>query len=125
MTARKQYQTIDEYIQSFPPDVQKLLEQMRSTIQAAAPKAEETISYGMPAFDLHGHHLVFFAAFRHHIGFYPTPSAIEAFRNELSPYTWSKGAVQFPIDEPLPLDLVRRMVEFRIRERISSQSVKK
>ncbi len=125
MTARKQYRTIDEYIQSFHPDVQKLLKQMRSTIHAAAPKAEETISYGMPAFDLLGHHLVFFAAFRHHIGFYPTPSVIEAFRDELSPYTWSKGAVQFPIDEPLPLDLVRRMVEFRVRERISSQSVKK
>ena len=97
--------TIDEYIAAFPDDVQRLLQAMRETIKAAAPHAEETINYGMPTFRLKGN-LVHFGAARHHIGFYPTPSAIEAFKEQLSAYKGAKGSVQFPLDQPLPLDLV-------------------
>jgi uncharacterized protein YdhG (YjbR/CyaY superfamily) len=114
--SRKTFSTVNGYIRSFPSEVRKKLEQLQETIKETAPGAEETISYGIPTFDLHGRHLVHFAAFRHHIGFYPTPSAIEAFKDELSPYHLSRGTVQFPIDAPLPLDLVQRMVAFRVRE---------
>ncbi len=110
--------TIDDYIARFPPNVRQALEQMRATIRQAAPGAEEAISYGMPAFRLHGT-LVYFAAHKRHLGFYPTPSAIEAFREELSPYKGAKGSVQFPFDRPLPLELVRRIVEFRVRENLA------
>ncbi len=107
--------TIDEYIAAFPPEVQKKLKEIRSVIKEAAPQAEEKISYQMPTFTLHGN-LVHFAAHQHHVGFYPTPSAIEAFMDELSIYEKSKGAVRFPLDKPLPLDLIRRMVLFRVAE---------
>jgi uncharacterized protein YdhG (YjbR/CyaY superfamily) len=106
---------IDEYISAFPADTQKLLEQLRATIRKAAPRAEETISYGMPAFKLHGV-LVYFAAYARHIGFYPTGTGIAAFTKELSAYKSSKGAVQFPLDKPLPLALIRKMVQFKVRE---------
>jgi uncharacterized protein YdhG (YjbR/CyaY superfamily) len=102
----------DEYIKSFPGETQKILEQMRSTIRKAAPKAEEVISYAMPAFKQNSV-LVYFAAYKTHIGFYPTPSGIEAFKDELSKYKSSKGAVQFPIDKPLPLALITKIVKFR------------
>lgn len=107
--------TIDDYIHSFPKDVQERLKTMRKTIRAAAPEAEETISYGIPTFDLNGH-LVHFAAFKNHIGFYPAPSAMVAFKRELSPYKSSKGAVRFPIDRPLPLALIKSIVKFRVAE---------
>jgi uncharacterized protein YdhG (YjbR/CyaY superfamily) len=116
-TLRKEYKTIDEYIKDFPPDVQGILEQMRQTIHKAAPLAGETISYQMPAFRLNGI-LVYFAAFKSHIGFYPTASGIEAFKNELAPYKFSKGAVQFPLDKPLPYDLVTKIVLFRVKENL-------
>lgn len=111
----RKIKTIDDYIRTFPPDVRNILEQLRKTIHEIAPEAEETIRYGIPTFTLNGN-LVHFAAFRNHIGFYPTPSAIKAFREELSPYNHAKGSVQFPIDTPLPFDLVRRIVQFRVKE---------
>lgn len=106
---------IDEYINGFPPEIQKLLTAMRKTIQKAAPAAEEKISYGMPTFTLNGN-LVHFAAFKEHIGFYPTPNGIDSFKKELSKFKSSKGAVQFPFGQPLPLELVTKIVKFRIEE---------
>jgi uncharacterized protein YdhG (YjbR/CyaY superfamily) len=108
-------QTIDAFIAGFPLATQKLLKQMRSAIKKAAPKAEEKISYGMPTFALHGN-LVHFAGYKSHIGFYPAPSGIVKFKNELSAYKTSKGAVQFPTDKPLPLALISRIVKFRVKE---------
>jgi uncharacterized protein YdhG (YjbR/CyaY superfamily) len=111
----RQFKTIDEYIDTFPQDVQSILNGLRQTIREAAPEAEETINYQMPTFTLNGN-LVHFAAFKNHIGFYPTPTGIEAFKRELSRYKGAKGSVQFPIDEPLPLPLIRRIVEYRVKE---------
>lgn len=113
---KKQPTTIDEYIKTFPKDVQSILEKMKQTIQKCAPEAIETFSYGIPTFDLNGKHLVHFAGFKNHIGFYPTPSGIEAFKKELSQYKRAKGSVQFPIDKPIPYDLVRKIVAFRGKE---------
>ncbi|MGI0024288.1 MAG: iron chaperone [Nitrososphaera sp.] len=98
---------MDEYIKTFPKDVQGILEKMRQTIRKVAPEATEAISYQMPTFKLNGKNLVHFAAFKNHIGFYPIPSGIEAFKKELSPYKQGKGSVQFPIDRPIPYDLVK------------------
>lgn len=112
--------TIDEYIAAFPSEVQERLQAMRATIHAAAPEATEKISYQMPTFYLHGN-LVHFAAFKNHIGFYPVPSGIEAFREELSAYPQGKGSVQFPFDRPLPLDLVSRIVKFRVEENLKKK----
>ncbi|ABQ27677.1 iron chaperone [Geotalea uraniireducens] len=107
--------SIDQYIQEFPKEIQALLTEMRSTIQLAAPQAIEKISYQMPTFYLNGN-LVHFAAFKNHIGFYPTPSGIAAFAEKLSGYKHAKGSVQFPIDKPLPLELIKKIVEFRVME---------
>lgn len=115
--------TIDEYIAQFPADVQVKLQELRSVIKAAAPQAGEKISYRMPTFTLQGN-LVHFAAYQNHIGFYPSPSGIEAFKDELSSYEWSKGAVRFPLDKPLPFDLVRRIVAFRVNESLEKTIVK-
>lgn len=117
------FQSIDEYIATFPAGIRAILEELRAAIRAAAPDAEERISYQMPAFALHGN-LVYFAAAKHHIGFYPTSSGIAAFQQELSAYEGSKGAVRFPIGQPLPLDLIRRMVEFRVAENLSRAATK-
>ena len=110
-------QTIDEYISGFPEDVRQILNQIRSVIKESAPGAVEKISYQLPTFYLNGN-LVHFAAFPKHIGFYPTPGGIEAFKDEIAHYKWSKGAVQFPIDEPMPYDLIRRIVQFRVAENL-------
>jgi uncharacterized protein YdhG (YjbR/CyaY superfamily) len=118
------YRTIDEYIATFPEEIQRLLQEMRAVIRAAAPDAEEKISYRMPTFYLRGN-LVHFAAHANHIGFYPTPSGIEAFQQELSRYQTSKGAVQFPIAEPLPLELVGRIVKFRVTESLQKAEGRK
>ena len=118
MVSKKKIETIDEYITGFPENVQIILEKMRKVIQESAPEAEETISYGMPTFKLKGN-LVHFAAYKKHIGFYPTPSGIENFKEELSPYKSSKGAVQFPLDKPIPLDLLRKIVIFRVQENMN------
>ena len=116
--------TIDEYIATFPHDIQILLEKLRQTIRNAAPDAKEVISYQMPAFKLNGI-LVYFAAFKNHIGFYPTASGIEAFKEELSKYKGGRGSVQFPIDKPLPLELVSKIVKFRVKENLEKKNVKK
>jgi len=105
-------ENIDQYIANFPAATQKLLQQVRETIQLAVPEAKEVISYGMPAFKQKGI-LVYFAGYAKHIGFYPTGSGIEAFKNEFGDYKWSKGAVQFPLDKPLPLDLITRITKFK------------
>ena len=112
---RKQSDGIDDYISAFPVETQKALRQMRKAIKAAAPGAEEAIRYGVPTFVLNGN-LVHFAGFKNHIGFYPTPSGIAKFKNELSKYKSAKGSVQFPLDEPMPLALVTRIVKFRVGE---------
>jgi uncharacterized protein YdhG (YjbR/CyaY superfamily) len=117
----KQFETIDEYIKTFPVDAQRILEEMRQTIHKAAPEAVEAISYQIPTFKLNGN-LVHFAAFKNHIGFYPTPSGIEAFKKELSPYKRGRGSVQFPIDKPIPFDLVEKIVKFRIQENLRKKS---
>jgi len=107
--------SIDAYIAGFPQEVQLLLEQVRQTIRNAAPQAEEAISYQMPTFKLYGN-LVHFAAFKHHIGFYPTSSGIEHFKDDLSAYKGAKGSVQFPLDQPIPYELIERIVDFRVQE---------
>lgn len=107
--------TIDQYIQNFPTDVQAKLSELRSTIRRSAPQATEKISYGVPTFELNGN-LVHFAAFKRHIGFYPAPSGIARFQKELKAYKSAKGSVQFPLDEPLPLHLITKIVEFRVDE---------
>jgi uncharacterized protein YdhG (YjbR/CyaY superfamily) len=125
MTAdRKIPQNIDEYIAGFPAEVQEILESIRTVIKLAAPDAEETISYQMPTFTLKGN-LVHFAAFKKHIGFYPVPTGIEAFKDELSAYEGGKGSVQFPLDKPVPLDLIRRIVEFRVKENLGKAAAKR
>ena len=116
--------TIDEYIRQFPREAQEKLAGLRATIRKAAPDATEKISYGMPTF-FQTKNLVHFSAYQHHIGFYPTPSAITGFRDELSAYVTSKGAIQLPIDEPLPLDLVARIVKSRVAENEAKASAKK
>lgn len=117
IAGKKQFKTIDEYIKAFPEDVQSILKKMRKTIQEAAPEAQEAISYQIPTFKLNGN-LVHFAAYKNHIGFYPTSSGIEAFKDELSPYKSAKGSVQFPIDRPVPYDLVKKIVFFRVKENL-------
>jgi uncharacterized protein YdhG (YjbR/CyaY superfamily) len=116
--------TIDEYIAGFPPDVQEILEKVRMAIRKAAPEAEETINYQMPTVTLYGN-LVHFAAYQHHIGFYPTPTGIEEFKNELSSYKGAKGSVQFPFDRPIPYDLIGRIVEFRVKENLQKAEAKR
>jgi len=115
---------IDEYIASFPPEVQEILEQIRTTIREAAPDASEAIKYRMPTFFLN-ENLVHFAAFKNHVGFYPTPSGIEKFEVELSSYEGAKGSVRFPIDKPMPLKLIRKIVAFRVKEVQAKASAKK
>lgn len=107
--------TMDQYIAGFPENIQTILQKLRTTIRLAAPEAKETISYQIPTFVLHGN-LVHFAAYKKHIGFYPTPSGIEQFKNELSIYKNAKGSVQFPLDKPIPYRLISRMVKFRVKE---------
>ena len=116
MPMRSTATTIDEYVAGFPAETQKALGEVRVLIAAAAPGATETISYAIPTFDLRGRHLVHFAAFTRHLGLYPTSSGIAAFTDELASYKRAKGSVQFPLDQPLPLDLIRRIVEFRVAE---------
>jgi uncharacterized protein YdhG (YjbR/CyaY superfamily) len=116
MEAKKQgIQTVDEYIQTFPKPVQKKLESIRQLVRELAPEAQEKISYQMPTFFLNGN-LVYFAAFKNHIGFYPTPNGISSFQKELSKYKHAKGSVQFPMDEELPLELIKRIVKYRLEK---------
>ena len=119
-TEQKPPQTIDDYIARYPEDVHAILQQIRQTIHEAAPEATEAISYQMPTFKLHGN-LVHFAAFKNHIGFYPVPSGIKVFQDELSAYVQGKGSVQFPIDKPMPLDLISKIVVFRVKENLEKK----
>ena len=116
--------SVDAYIAEFPSEVRELLRQVRATIKAAAPDAEETIKYAIPTFTFHGN-LVHFAAFNRHIGFYPAPSGGEAFRKELSVYKSGKGSIQFPLDRPVPLDLIQRIVKYRLNENLEKSKSKK
>ena len=109
--------TIDSFISQFPQETQRLLQQVRETIKAVAPEATEVISYGIPTFQFHGN-LVHFSGYAHHIGFYPGASTIKEFEKELSAYKTSKGTVQFPLDKPIPFDLIRRITEFRLEENL-------
>ena len=118
---RKEYTTIDEYITAFPKDIQIVLESIRNAIREVAPSAEEKISYGIPTFDLNGRHMVHFAAYKNHVGFYPTSSGIKAFNKELSSFKTSKGTVQFPLTEPIPLGLIKKIVKYRVKENLSKK----
>ena len=122
MPDRSNANSIDEYIAGFPAQTQTVLGELRALIGETAPEATETISYAMPTFDLNGKHLVHFAGYEKHIGFYPVPSGIEAFKEELKSYKQGKGSVQFPLGQPLPLDLIRRIVEFRVAENTGKTS---
>ena len=123
----RSYQTtpknIDEYILGFPNDVQEILEQIRMTIKQEAPEAEETIKYQIPTFTLKGN-LVHFGAYKKHIGFYPTPSGTEKFQKELSVYKGAKGSVRFPLDKPIPYDLISKIVKFRVKENLQIAEAK-
>ena len=121
--SKKRFKTIDEYIATFPENVQDILEELRKTIRDSAPNAKETISYQIPTFKLNGN-LVHFAAFKNHVGFYPTPSAINEFKKELSQYEVAKGSIKFPINEPVPLDLVVRIVNYRVKENLKELRLK-
>jgi uncharacterized protein YdhG (YjbR/CyaY superfamily) len=114
-TSRNKFRTMDEYISKFPKNVRDVLEELRKVIRKSAPGAEETINYGIPTFKLKGN-LVCFAAWKNYVGLYPDTSAIEAFKKELSPYKQAKGTVQFPLDKPIPFDLVKKITEFRVTE---------
>ena len=113
---RPSAKTVDEYIAGFPDETRAVLQEMRAVITAAAPDATETMSYAIPTFDLNGKHLVHFAGYAGHVGFYPVPSAMAAFAEELAPYKRGKGTAQFPLGQPLPADLIRRIVEYRVAE---------
>ena len=112
---KNNYQTIDEYISTFPQKVQDILQKLRQTIRESAPNSEETINYQIPTFKLNGN-LVHFAAYKNHIGFYPTPSAINEFREQFSEYEMAKGSVKFPLNKPLPIELIKEIVKFRVKE---------
>jgi uncharacterized protein YdhG (YjbR/CyaY superfamily) len=116
--------TIDAYIGTFPDEVQVVLQQVRQTIRMAAPGALEAISYGMPTFKLNGRNLVHFAAWEHHVGFYPTPSGIASFEKELAPYVQGKGSVQFPLDQPMPIGLLEKIVRYRVHENVARARAK-
>ena len=112
MTEKTRPMTIDEYISNFPADTQTILEKVRQTIHEALPEATEAISYAIPAFNLHGRNVVFFAGWKHHISMYPLPAGDEAFQQAIAPYKRAKGSIQFPLDKPIPYDLVARIVTF-------------
>ena len=116
MVPARKFETIDEYIESFPENVQSVLEKLRATVQEAAPEAGESISYDMPTFRLNGERLVYFSAWKNHIGFYSIPKGNEAFRKELSPYEGEKGSLRFLLQKPIPYDLVKKIVTFRMKE---------
>jgi uncharacterized protein YdhG (YjbR/CyaY superfamily) len=120
---RNDYTSIDQYISTFPVSTQEILHELRAAIRESAPDAGEKISYQMPTFFQNGN-LVHFAAYKNHIGFYPTPSGVRAFEAELKNYKTSKGAIQFPIDQPIPIELIKRIVKFRVQEN-SARSKKK
>lgn len=124
MDAKIKYESIDDYISKFPSEIQEILSTIRKVIKETAPDAIEKISYQMPTFELHGN-LVHFAAFKNHIGFYPTPNGIDAFKEELSVYKGAKGSIQFPLNEPMPYELISKIVKFRVAENIQKAEDKR
>ena len=116
--------TVDQYIEGFPEEIQVILSKLRAAVKKAAPQAVERISYQMPAFYLNGN-LVYFAAFKNHIGFFPTSSGVAAFKKDLAKYATTKGTVHFPLDKPLPLDLIKRIVKFRVKENTPKKAERK
>ncbi|MBK9927444.1 MAG: DUF1801 domain-containing protein [Anaerolineales bacterium] len=123
MANKKPSKTIDEYIADFPKEVQDILNRIRTTVRNEAPDAEETITYGIPTFTLKVN-LVHFAGFESHIGFYPTPSGIKKFKKEISAYKWAKGSVQFPLNQPIPYELIRKITKFRVKENLERAKAK-
>ena len=117
--------TIDEYIAQFPEDVQEKLQQVRAIVRKAAPATEEKIGYGIPTFTLNGKNLVHFGGFKNHIGFYPAPQGLEEFKKELAGYKGAKGSVQFPLDKPLPVTLIKKIVKFRVKGNIEKHKTTK
>lgn len=113
-------ETIDAYIAGFPPDVQEILRQIRATIREAAPDTEEAISYRIPTFNLNGRYLIYFAGFKHHVSVYPAPMGAAEFADEMAVYGSGKGTMKFPLNEPIPFDLIRRIVEFRRKESLAA-----
>lgn len=124
MPTSPKFTSIDQYIKTFPQDVQKILQKVRQTIHTAAPEATETISYQMPTFTQNGRVLVYFAAWKSHLGFYATPTGNEAFRKELAPYQSAKGSVRFPFDEPIPYELITKMTVFQMEENLKKPAKK-
>jgi uncharacterized protein YdhG (YjbR/CyaY superfamily) len=122
---RKKYKTVEEYLADFPKEVKAKIQELRTLIKDLAPEAEEGISYNMPGYKLSGKPLVYFAGYEHHIGFYPLPSAIREFKEEISKYKTSKGAIQFPLDKKIPIALVRKILKMRINENNERQKAKK
>ena len=118
-------QSMDEYISGFPAEVQEILQKIRTTIRKAAPKAEESMSYKMPTFNLNGHYLVYFAAYKNHIGFYPAPIGVPEFQEALSRYQAGKGTLKFPLDEPIPYPLITKIVKYRVKENLAKSPKKK
>ena len=118
-------QTIDEYISGFPAEVQEVLQKIRMTIRKAAPKAEESMSYKMPTFNLNGHYLVYFAAYKNHIGFYPAPIGVPEFQEALSRYQAGKGTLQFPLDQPIPYPIITKIVKYRVKENLARPAKQK
>jgi uncharacterized protein YdhG (YjbR/CyaY superfamily) len=124
-STKTQFSSIDEYIATFPEDVQKILEELRSTIRAAAPDAKETISYNIPTFTLNGKYLIYFAGWKNHISIYPIPIGTEAFNKQIAKYVEGKGTLKFPLDKPLPLNLITKMVELKVAENLKKTDKKK
>ena len=123
--AKRPSNPVDIYIEKFPKNIQVILKKMRAIVCKRAPDAEESLGYGMPAYKLHGKPLVYFAGWKEHIGFYPTPSGTAAFKKELSKYESAKGSIKFPLDKPIPYTLIEQIVRFRVKENIEKMKVKK
>ena len=123
-TNKTKPKNIDDYIAGFPDEVQMILEKVRTTIKKAAPRAEETISYQIPSFNLNGSYLIYFAAYKKHIGLYPAPRGHEKFKKELSAYEGGKGTLRFPLDQPIPFGLITRIVKFRAKENLERAKAK-
>ncbi|MEI6498529.1 MAG: DUF1801 domain-containing protein [bacterium] len=122
---KKHIETVDEYIESFSPEVQIILGEIRATICKTVPEADESISYGMPAYKINGKPIAYFAAFPHHIGFYPLPHIIDKFKSELAVYKQGKGSIQFPINKPMPLTLIAEIIKARVAENATQQNKEK
>lgn len=122
MNSKKGFSSVDEYIATFPPDVQKVLEELRATIRAAAPDAKETISYNMPTFTLNGTYLIYFAGWKKHVSVYPIPAGSEAFNKKIAKYADEKGTVKFPLDKPIPFKLVTQMVKLQLANNLKKTS---